>query len=242
MAYHAIITVRAVPFSRMKKGGVMTVILVLVTFLIFAVVDYFLSRGKVPHVALVKVIEPGSEPAFIDGFAVSDKVRYHPGHAWCLQERKHLERVGVDEFAAVLAGPIDKIDLPRPGQWIRQGQKAWGFSRKEEKVEMVSPIEGEVLEVNSEVLKDPSLIRQDPYGRGWLMVVHVPDEENTGRNLLPKSLVPNWIRSAVEALYARQPQLVGATSADGGRPVEDPSATLPASEWRALAGEFFLTR
>jgi glycine cleavage system H protein len=186
----------------------MTVVLVLVTFLIFALADFVLSRGKVPHVA-EKATEPGLEPAFVDGFAVSSKVRYHPGHAWCMQERKHLERVGVDEFAAALAGPVDRIELPRPGQWIRQGQKAWGFSRKGEKVEMVSPIEGEVIEVNSEVAKDPSIIRSDPYGRGWLMVVHVPDEENTGRNLLPKSLVPNWMRGAVEALYSRQPQLVG---------------------------------
>jgi glycine cleavage system H protein len=219
----------------------MTVLLVLVTFLIFAVADFILSRGKVPHVAVDKAVEPGVEPAFVDGFAVSDKVRYHPGHAWCMQERKHIERVGVDEFAAALAGPVDKIDLPRPGQWIRQGQKAWGFSRKGEKVEMVSPVEGEVIEVNSEVAKNPSLLRDDPYNRGWLMVVHVPDEENTGRNLLPKSLVHNWMRSAVEALYARQPQLVGATAADGGRPVEDTAAALPTAEWRALAGEFFLT-
>jgi glycine cleavage system H protein len=219
----------------------MTVLLVLVTFLTFALADFILSRGKVPQVAVEKAVEPGMEPAFVDGFAVSDKVRYHPGHAWCMQERKHIERVGVDEFAAALAGPVDKIDLPRPGQWIRQGQKAWGFSRKGEKVEMVSPVEGEVIEVNSEVAKNPSLLRDDPYNRGWLMVVHVPDEENTSRNLLPKSLVHNWMRSAVEALYARQPQLVGATAADGGRPVEDPAAALPTAEWRALAGEFFLT-
>jgi glycine cleavage system H protein len=219
----------------------MTVLLVLVTFLIFAVADFILSRGKVPHVAVDKAVEPGVEPAFVDGFAVSDKVRYHPGHAWCMQERKHIERVGVDEFAAALAGPFDKIELPRPGQWIRQGQKAWGFSRNGEKVEMVSPIEGEVIEVNGEIAKDPSLLRTDPYGRGWLLVVHVPDEDDTRRNLLPKSLVPNWMRSAVEALYARQPQLVGATAADGGRPVEDPAAALPTAEWRSLAGEFFLT-
>jgi len=198
------------------------------------------SRGKAPHIAMEQ--SPDLEPAILDGFAVSDKVRYHAGHAWCLQERKHLERVGIDEFAATLAGPIEKIELPKPGQWIRQGQKAWGFSRNGQKVEMVSPIEGEVIEVNGEVVKDPALLRRDPYGRGWLLVVHVPDEESTGRNLLPASLVPNWMRSAVEALYARQPQLAGATAADGGRPVEDPIAGIADAEWSKLAGEFFLTR
>lgn len=219
----------------------MTVILILVTFLTFALVDYIVSRGKVPQLAIEAAPSPGAHPAFIDGFAVSDKVRYHPGHAWCMQERKHLERVGLDEFAAVLAGPIEKIELPRPGQWIRQGQKAWVLSRYGEKVEMVSPIEGEVLEINSEVVKDPTLLRSDPYGRGWLMVVHVPDEENTGRNLLPASLVSGWMRSAAEALYARQPQFAGATAADGGRPVDDPASAVTAADWKKLAEEFFLT-
>jgi len=219
----------------------MTVVLVLVTFLIFALVDYFLSRGKVPRLAVEATRAPATEPVIFDGFAVSGKVRYHPGHAWCLRERKHLERVGVDQFAANLAGSVEKIELPRPGQWIRQGQRAWAFSRNGEKVDMVSPVEGEVIEVNTEVAKDPSLLRQDPYGRGWLFMVHVPDEENTARNLLPVSLVGNWMRSAVEALYARQPQFAGATAADGGRPVEDLIAALPGLEWRKMAREFFLT-
>jgi len=219
----------------------MTVIMVLITFAIFAVLDYVLSRGKVPRVAVEASTTPGTQPAVVDGFVVSDKVRYHPGHAWCLHERKHVERVGVDEFAACVAGPVDKIELPRPGQWIRQGQKAWAFSRNGEKVEMVSPVEGEVLEVNAEVAKDPSVLRKDPYGRGWLMVVHVPDEESTGRNLLPATLVPNWLRTAAEALYARQPQFAGATAADGGLPVEDLTTVLPNVEWRKLASEFFLT-
>ncbi len=148
----------------------------------------------------------------------------------------------MDEFAAALAGSIDKIELPKRGQWLRQGQKAWGFSRNGEKVEMVSPVEGEVMEINSAVVKDPSLLRQDPYGKGWLMLVNVPDEESTGRNLLPTNLVSNWMRSAMEALYGRQLQLVGATSADGGRLVNDPTAGMPGTEWREMASEFFLTR
>jgi len=216
----------------------MTVLLVLFVFALFAVADYVASRGKVPHLATSSALKPA---LVVDGCKISDNVRYHPGHAWTLQERKHRERIGIDEFAAALAGPVDKIELPKLGQWLRQGQKAWGFSRNGEKVEMVSPVEGEVIEINPEVVKNPSLLRTDPYGKGWLAVVNVPDEESTGRNLLPRNLVPNWMRTAMEGLYASQMQLVGATSADGGQLVEDPTAALSPAEWRKLAGEFFLT-
>ena len=219
----------------------MTVVLVLAVFLLFALADFVLSRGKSPRLAVEKPVG-AAEPTVIDGFTLSENVRYHAGHAWCAQERKHVERVGVDQFAAALLAGVEKVSLPKPGQWIRQGQKAWAFSRNGEKVEMVSPVEGEVVEVNSEIAKNPSLLREDPYGRGWMLKVHVPDEENTGRNLLPKSLISNWMRAAVEALYARQPQLAGATAADGGVPVNDVAAALPKTEWSKIAGEFFLTR
>ena len=98
-------------------------------------------------------------------------------------------RVGADEFAAALLGKIEKIELPKPGTWVRQGQKVLSFYRDGVKTEMVSPTEGEVMEVNAEVLDNPAVLRQDPYGKGWLLSVHVPDEENTGRNLVPKGLV-----------------------------------------------------
>ncbi|HTP87989.1 MAG TPA: glycine cleavage system protein H [Bryobacteraceae bacterium] len=234
----------------------MTVLLVLLTFLAFAVIDYALNRGKFPRRVVEKPHTPALNPVaeaaraaimepavtWVDGFAVPDRMRYHPGHAWCLTERKGIERVGVDDFAARLAGRIDSIELPRPGQWLRQGQKAWSFTRDGERTEMASPVEGEVLQINEEVLRDPSLLRHDPYGSGWLMTMEVPDAENTARNLIPKGMVSMWMRQAVEAFYGMQPQLAGVTAADGGQPVDDLCIGLPQESWSRLTREFFLTR
>src|ERR1035437_7274307 len=98
------------------------------------------------------------------------------------------------------------------------------------------------MAVNSEVLDNPTLLRQDPYGKGWLLSVHVPDEANTGRNLVPKMLVGEWMSEAVERLYARQPALAGAVAADGGRPAEDLLAALPGCNSADVTSEFFLTK
>ena len=94
---------------------------------------------------------------------------------------------------------------------------------------------------NQELVKDPSLLRRDPYGRGWVATVHVPDEESTSRNLVPSGLVRNWMRDAVRRLYAHQPMLAGAAAADGGRPAEDLLAGVPEADWKEVTGEFFLT-
>jgi glycine cleavage system H lipoate-binding protein len=222
----------------------MTVILILFTFAVFILIDYWLAYKEAQGMAVATVVaEPPVqvEPAFVEGFLVPEGVRYHPGHGWLAAERPHLATVGMDEFAASLAGKVDRIELPRPGTWIRQGQKAWKLFRNGQMVEMVSPTEGEVLEVNPEAIGDPSLVRKDPYGRGWLMRVHVPDEEGTTRNLIPKSLVRGWMHDAAQRLYALQPQMAGAVAAEGGRPVEDIATALGAEGWKQLTAGFFLT-
>ena len=222
----------------------MTVALVLFTFLVFIVLDYALNRRKA--IQTVPAESPKYAPAhaggeYIDGFLVPRNVGYHSGHSWLMRERKNVVRVGADEFAAALAGKLEKIELPKPGQWVRQGQKVISFFRDGQRTDMVSPTEGEVMEINTEVMDNPALLRQDPYGKGWLLSVHVPDEENTTRNLVPKGLVGEWMREAVERLYARQPVLAGAVAADGGRPAEDLLAALPDQDWKEVTGEFFLT-
>jgi len=222
----------------------MTVLLVLAFFLVFIVLDYFLNRRKAVQTVMVQA--PQVVPAhlggdFVDGFQVPEHVAYHPGHSWLLRERKSLVRVGADEFAAALLGKIERIELPKPGQWIRQGQKVLSFYRDGVKTEMVSPTEGEVMEINPEAAANPDMLRKDPYGKGWLIAVHVPDEENTSRNLVPKGLVREWMRDAVTRLYSRQPALAGAVAADGGRPAEDLLAALPDANWKETTGEFFLT-
>jgi glycine cleavage system H protein len=218
----------------------MTVLLVLLTFLTFIVIDYLLSRQRVPLEARAERPAQEFDETFVEGFRVPMRLRYHPGHTWILRERKNLVRVGIDEFAAVLMGKIARVELPRPGLWIRQGQKIFSFYRDGEKAELLSPTEGEVVEVNDEALRDPAVLRTDPYGSGWLLVVHSPDGETVNRNLVPRNLVREWMREAVERLYRKQPQLAGMVAADGGRPVEDLFSALPGESWKALTEEFFL--
>jgi glycine cleavage system H protein len=222
----------------------MTVLLVLATFLVFIVLDYAMNRNKQVVLAPVAAREPvpalaGGE--YVGGFHVPENLSYHPGHSWIVRERRNVVRVGADEFAAALLGKIENIELPKPGTWVRQGQKVLSFFRDGVKTEMVSPTEGEVMEVNAEILNNPAVLRQDPYVKGWLLSVHVPDEENTGRNLVPKGLLSQWMRDAVERLYATQPALAGAVAADGGRPADDVFAALPDANWKELTAEFFLT-
>lgn len=227
----------------------MTIILLLLTFLVFIVLDLILNRYEAKQAATEKAAEAepsaaraaASEARRIAGFELPSDRQYHPGHGWVLRERKNVLRVGLTEFAAKLLGRIDAIELPKAGHWVRQGQAALDVHKAGQTVKALSPVEGEVLEVNPEVARDPSLLRRDPYGAGWLFTVFCPDEENTRRNLLPTRVAVAWMKEAAERLYSMQPQLAGAVSADGGLPVEDLAAAMPEHPWEELAAEFLLT-
>jgi glycine cleavage system H protein len=219
----------------------MTVILVLLTFIVFLAADLVLNWKKSASPALA-VASPKPLPNdLVEGIPVPANLRYHPGHTWLSRERKNVLRVGMDAFAVALAGPIESIEVPKPGHWIRQGQKAIMIHRDGETIELLSPVEGEVTEVNTEAVSHPATFSQDPYGKGWLFRVYAPDEEGPSRNLLPAALVRPWMRNAMERLYQLQPDFAGATAADGGLPVENLAAALPHLPAKQLAEEFFLS-
>jgi len=223
----------------------MTVIMVLLTFAIFLLVDY--ARGqkqlvKQPVQQNAREVAARVVPSMVAGFEVPENVRYHGGHTWALSESRDLVRVGMDDFASKLIGKIESIALPQRGRWVRQGQKIWTIFRDGKSVDMVSPIEGTVTDINEAVVKDPELARKDPYGDGWLLTVQAPDAKINFRNLLGGDLARLWTESAALRLRKRMPIAMSAALAqDGGVAVDDLTAHLPDEDWATLTKEFFLS-
>src|SRR6201987_4135909 len=224
----------------------MTVIMVLATFAIFLLLDY-VRRQKHPvqqpaMQPVVREVPPHMVPAIVSGFHVPENARYHSGHTWALSESRELVRVGIDDCASKLGGKIESIALPQRGRWVRQGQKIWTIFRDGKSVDMVSPIEGTVSDVNEAVAKNPSLALKDPYGEGWLVTVQAPDSKINFRNLLGGALARMWTEDSAFRLRKRMPVAMAAALAqDCGVAVDDISAQLPNEDWAALTKEFFLS-
>jgi len=224
----------------------MTVLLVLFTFAGFLLIDHFRSRHAVVQPALQvapakDAMQPRLQPGLVGGFAVPENLRYHPGHTWALSESPNLVRIGMDDFASKLTGKVERITLPQRGQWIRQGQKVCTIHRDGCAVDMVSPVEGSVSDINMELLRDPKLALRDCYGDGWLVTVHAPDAKTSFRNLLGGALARWWTEESASRLQHRMPMTLGALAQDGGVAMNDLSAQIPDQEWLPLAKEFFLS-
>jgi glycine cleavage system H lipoate-binding protein len=223
----------------------MTVLLVLLTFVTFLLIDHFHSRKQVAVQPVLEAAKragpPRLAPSLIGGFQVPEKLRFHPGHTWALSESPSLVRIGMDEFASKLTGKVERISLPQRGQWIRQGQKVWTLHRDGAAVDMVSPIEGSVADINEAALQNPELARKDPYGEGWLVTVQSPDAKTNFRNLLGGALARWWTEESASRLQRRMPMALGALAQDGGVAMDNLAAQIPDKDWAALAKEFFLS-
>lgn len=222
----------------------MTVIMVLLTFAIFLLIDYVRGQklAKQPVLQTVnRETAPRAVPSIVAGFQVPENLRYHAGHTWAVSESRDLVRVGMDDFASKLVGKIGSIALPQRGRWVRQGQKIWTIFRDGKSVDMVSPIEGTVTAINDAVINNPELARKDPYGDGWLVTVQAPDSKINFRNLMGGTLARLWTEASALKLHSRMPVAVGALAQDGGVAVDDLTAHIPNEDWATLTREFFLS-
>jgi glycine cleavage system H lipoate-binding protein len=221
----------------------MTVILVLLTFVTFLLIDYFYSRKHVAHPALATpkhVPQARAVPAMVGGFRVPENLRYHQGHTWALSESPNLVRVGMDDFASKLIGHVERIVLPQRGQWVRQGQKFATIFRDGVAVDIVSPIEGSITDVNDTVASDPKAAQNDPYGEGWLVTMNSPDSKTNFRNLIGGTLARWWTEESASRLQKKMPALCGALAQDGGVAVNSLADEIPDKEWAEIAKEFLL--
>ena len=176
----------------------------------------------------------------IAGFFVPEGAYYHPGHAWVKVDENNVATVGLDDFAQKLVGKIDAVHLPEVGSSVRQGEKGWSLEANSRPIDMISPVDGEILSVNTELARSPETVNADPYGKGWLMKIRAPRVSANLKSLLSGNLAKSWIEEARERLLSRGNYDVGLVYQDGGLPVEGMARNVDPDHWDTIAKEFFL--
>jgi glycine cleavage system H protein len=177
----------------------------------------------------------------VSGYQVPDGLHYHRGHLWVRPTGPDTAVVGIDDFARRLIGLATKVALPRPGTWVRPGDRAARLGLDGREAELVAPLEGEVVATNALVEKQPGLATIDPYGRGWLYKVRTNELPRNLANLLGGSLAHRFVEDSKERLQLQLMALSGSVLADGGEPAADFARHLTDDDWHRLTREFLLT-
>ncbi|VEI14069.1 glycine cleavage system protein GcvH [Trueperella bialowiezensis] len=101
-------------------------------------------------------------------------LRYTADHDWINSETP--ARVGVSDYAQNELGEVVYVELPEVGDELTAGEYCGELESTKSVAELEAPVSGTVVEVNQEVLDNPELVNEDPYGAGWLYTVTVTEE------------------------------------------------------------------
>ncbi|MCB2204007.1 glycine cleavage system protein H [bacterium] len=203
----------------------MVALFVILFVAVLLAIDLIIQARSRRYPIMGAVPEGGSNVHGKETVRIPKSVFFHPGHTWArLQDGDQLE-VGVDDFVQKALGGIDSMQLPMVGEFVRQGDPVITLHHGSRRVSLVAPASGYVRAINRDAVENPSVVAENPYREGWLMMVE-PAELAANLSLLrvAESAV-SWIKSEIKRFREflgssiAQPATVGESMLDGGVPV-----------------------
>jgi glycine cleavage system H lipoate-binding protein len=165
-------------------------------------------------------------------------LQYAPGHTWLKEEGSSL-KVGLDDLAQRILPWTVAVELPSPGQVVKEGEPVAMLSCGGRNVRVAAPVAGRILSVNQDVKREPTLAKSENYGGGWLFAIEPANQE--WKKLPFGDRARSWLRAEGERLELFYETQLGLAAADGGELIGSPDTLLTDPQWKALTRSFLRT-
>ena len=104
------------------------------------------------------------------------ELKYSKSHEW-LKEEDGVSVIGISDFAQDALGDVVFVNLPEVGDDATAGEAFGDVESVKAVSDLISPVSGTVCEVNEDLLDQPELLNEDPYGTWIIKVEKVTDTE-----------------------------------------------------------------
>jgi hypothetical protein len=151
---------------------------------------------------------------------------YHRGHTWARLEADGTYTVGLDELGSRLMGPVDRIDLPKPGVTVFVNGTGWTVRQAGDRFRVLSPVDGEVVE-------------SEGGQHGWFLKVR-PAKGFRTDHLLRGPEAAAWMSKEIERLQLAMGSEPEPALADGGALVADLAGEYPGFDLSDVRARMFL--
>jgi glycine cleavage system H protein len=98
---------------------------------------------------------------------IPEQLRYAASHEW-IKVEGDTGTVGITDHAQHELSDVVYVDLPKVGAKIAAGAVVAVVESVKAASDIYSPVSGEVVEVNPDLVKKPELVNTDPFGAAWL--------------------------------------------------------------------------
>ena len=96
-------------------------------------------------------------------------------HMW-YQDEDGIITIGINEEGLTDITEIISVDLPPENETVSEDVAIGTIETDDGPLDIYSPVAGKIVEVNTQLLDDPSLIQEDPYEEGWLLRIEASEE------------------------------------------------------------------
>jgi len=112
--------------------------------------------------------------------------KYSESHEWHLLQGDTLT-LGVTKFAVNELTDVTYVQMKPVGTSVSPGQSLGEIESVKATSDVYCAVPGSIVEVNTALADDPSLVNSDPFGKGWLIKVKVSDTSGLSKLLDSKS-------------------------------------------------------
>jgi glycine cleavage system H protein len=127
----------------------------------------------------------------VNGHEVPEGLYYTKEFEWLKIEGDKV-RVGVTDYAQKQLREIVYAELPNTGTTIKQNDPYGTVESVKAVSDLVAPVSGTVEQVNAEVQSKPELLNEDPYVKGWLLIVKPSNLKAELANLMDFNKAVEW--------------------------------------------------
>lgn len=111
----------------------------------------------------------------------TNDMKFVETHEWVKPESDDVVVIGITNHAQELLGDLVYVELPTIGDSLDAGATIGVVESVKAASDLYSPLSGEIVAINEEVINDPTLANSDPHGAGWLFKLKLTNpEELTG--------------------------------------------------------------
>jgi glycine cleavage system H protein len=108
-------------------------------------------------------------------FRFPNDVFYSEAGIWIRQENGNLLRLGISDFTQQRSGDIAFANLTGAGTALEVDDEIATIETVKINVSLPSPVKGKIIEINPGLQDSPEWINQDPYGKGWMVLIEPAD-------------------------------------------------------------------
>jgi glycine cleavage system H protein len=127
----------------------------------------------------------------VEGYEVPEGLYYSKDFEWVKIEGDKV-RMGITDYAQKQLREIVFAELPRPGTEVKQNEPYGTVESVKAVTDLIAAISGTVEEVNEEVRSKPEILNEDPYVKGWLLVVKPMNLQAELPNLMDSTGAVEW--------------------------------------------------